>query len=344
VAFVVYGHDRARECNAVDVVRSLVPLDARGRDELVRTIERLRPEGATPIASSLRAAGRELSRASGPSGLVLISDGKESCGGNPVSEAATLARDLKLDFGVRVIGFGVKPDERQALQEIARAGKGQYYDAPTPRALRDVIQILSPIIAEAAKPAPVGQRIATRARGQARNVIVQQPTVQYPALGTIYVTETGSNVYHAADHHAFAKGTAYGQKMRIPPTNKEVKFDIWWVPKDKGQMGVKMVADLPIPLDQGEVVIKPEEHLGLIRLTGKGLPATKQIFLGPPEYGQEVADVISPHKIQKVAKYGQDLVVGAGTYNLWIEPVDEKHPEVVAEKVEVKPGKVTVIE
>jgi hypothetical protein len=344
LAFIIYGHDRAQECNAVRVVRPLSPLDRKGKDELVRLIGGLQPVGSTPIALALRTAGQELEKAQAPSGLVLISDGKEMCGGNPTSEASALSQRLKLDFGVQVVGFGVKPDERQALEEIARAGKGKYYDAPTPAALRDVVQMLAKVIKEEAKPAPEGTRVTLKRRGQARNVTVQRPAIQLPPLGVIYLTETGSNSAHAADYHAVAKCAAYDQKMRIPPVNKEEKFDLWWVPKDKASMAVKMAADLAVSLDQDEVVVKPEEHLGLVRLVGKDLPATKQVFLGPPNYGQEVAGVIGPHKLQKAARYGQDLVIPAGTYNLWIDPVDENKPEVVAEKIEVKAGKMTVIE
>ena len=124
-------------------------------------IGRLQPVGSTPIALALRTAGRELARAGAASGLVLISDGKEMCGGNPASEAAALARDLKLGFGVQVVGFGVKPDEKRALEEIAAAGQGKYYDAPTPAALRDVVQMLARRIEEEAQAAPRAEVAST---------------------------------------------------------------------------------------------------------------------------------------------------------------------------------------
>jgi len=133
IAFVIYGQSRAQECNATQVIRKLEPLDEKGRAALIATIGRLQPVGSTPIALALRVAGQELAKANAPSGLVLISDGKEMCGGNPTAEATALTQKLKLDFGVQVVGFGVKPDEQLALGEIARAGKGRYFDAPRPR-------------------------------------------------------------------------------------------------------------------------------------------------------------------------------------------------------------------
>lgn len=160
LAFIIYGQNRAQECNATQVIRKLEPLDPQGRDALVATIGRLQPVGSTPIALALRVAGEELAKTRAPSGLVLISDGKEMCGGNPASEAATLTEKLKLDFGVQVVGFGVKPDEQQALAEIARAGKGKYYDAPSPTALRDVVQMLARRIEEVAEPVSPKLKVA----------------------------------------------------------------------------------------------------------------------------------------------------------------------------------------
>src|SRR5262249_18982691 len=113
-----------------------------------------RPVGSTPIALALRAAGRELAAARGPSGLVLISDGQEMCGGSPASEAAALARDLKLGFGVQVVGFGVKAEEKGSLAAIAQAGRGNYYDAPTPEKLQDVVRLLARAVERGGRPEP----------------------------------------------------------------------------------------------------------------------------------------------------------------------------------------------
>src|SRR5207248_579537 len=125
LSFLIYGHDKNLKCQAVKVVRPMSPLDAAGKSGLARIIDRLQPVGATPIALALHAAGAELARNNAPSGLVLISDGKETCNGDPAAEAASLARNPNLWFGINVIGFDVQEDERAALAEIARAGKGQ---------------------------------------------------------------------------------------------------------------------------------------------------------------------------------------------------------------------------
>jgi HEAT repeat protein len=95
-----------------------------------------------------------LAKAKGPCGLILISDGKETCRGNPTAEVAKLAATFDLSFGVNVIGFDVETDEREALQEIAGAGKGKYYDAANAADFRKAVVAIHRELPKAA-PAPV---------------------------------------------------------------------------------------------------------------------------------------------------------------------------------------------
>jgi Mg-chelatase subunit ChlD len=109
VAFIVYGHDADLKCQAVEVVQPLSELNDTAKVRLKRIIARLRPVGCTPIARSLRVAGKELAKSKGLSGVVLITDGMETCHGDPKADAAKLAANPKLTFGLRVVGFDVYP-------------------------------------------------------------------------------------------------------------------------------------------------------------------------------------------------------------------------------------------
>ena len=148
LTFVVYGQDARMKCEAVKVVRSLSELDAAGKSELRSLISGLQPVASTPIALALRTAGMELAKSNGPCGLILISDGKETCNGNPAAEAATLAQNLNLSFGVNVVGFNVKAEERQSLEEIAAAGGGAYFNAGSAAELNEVVGKLKEQIEE----------------------------------------------------------------------------------------------------------------------------------------------------------------------------------------------------
>jgi hypothetical protein len=147
VAFMVYGHevfprlDDPRNCQAVKVVRSLSEIDAAGKQELATFIHKLQPTGATPIALALRTAAAEMARHDAFSGLVLITDGMESCKGDPDAEAAKLAENPKLTFGVNIIGFDVDGKEQAAVEGIAKAAgdKGKYYNAKTAADLKEMV-------------------------------------------------------------------------------------------------------------------------------------------------------------------------------------------------------------
>jgi hypothetical protein len=154
LTFVVYGHDASKKCNAVQIVRPLSDLDDQGKTSLTGLIGGLRPAGATPIALALRTAGRELAKSDAQCGLILISDGKETCNGDPAAEAAELAQRLQLSFGAHVIGFDVDAEGRASLESIATAGGGEYYHAANAAELNDAIQSLKQEIDQAVAVAP----------------------------------------------------------------------------------------------------------------------------------------------------------------------------------------------
>jgi Mg-chelatase subunit ChlD len=151
VAFIVYGHNREQACNAVQVLRGLDTIDDAGKSALSRAISGLRPVGNTPIALALRTAGEELSKSQGLSKLVLITDGVETCNGDPAREAAALAKALKLRDGVEVIGLGLKPEERKAVEAIARAGNGKYLGADSAKELTKALIAVRPAAPEQRK-------------------------------------------------------------------------------------------------------------------------------------------------------------------------------------------------
>lgn len=153
VAFMVYGHNLTQRCQAVQVLRPLAELDDAAKGDLAQAIAELRPVGHTPIALALRVAEKQLAGAEGLSGIVLITDGMETCGGDPAAEAARLAGNPKLVMGVTVIGFDVEEKEREAVEGIARAGHGKFYDARSATKLAEAVEEVAQKIEKAAPPA-----------------------------------------------------------------------------------------------------------------------------------------------------------------------------------------------
>ena len=140
LAFLVYGHDAGLGCGAVKVVRPLGPVTAAARSELAAELAALAPTGHTPIAASLRAAGTVLSDSRGISQVVVITDGAETCHGDPAAEAESLAGRIAGLRAVEVVGVGLKAaGEKAAVAAIADRGRGRYYDADTAADLRNAV-------------------------------------------------------------------------------------------------------------------------------------------------------------------------------------------------------------
>jgi len=301
VTFIIYGHevfggaDDPRNCKAVKVARPLSPLDTKGKTELSRLISKLKPTGATPIALSLKTAGAELAKHDAFCGLVLITDGKETCHGDPVGEAAQLAKDLKITFGVNVVGFDVGKD-RAGLEEIAQAGKGRYFNADSAVELADALGKLSEDLDKVATPPK--KEVSNR-----RAIKVSKPEVDFPPYLEIRVLSRG-----LGSSTVVAKGK-YGEEIRIPSSTE--KYEILWVPKT-GEP-VAMLKDFTLS-ERKVIEIKPEKHLGMIRVNGKGTPK-KGILV----YQRGLGSILG---LQQAKKFGEIMVVPAEKVNVSVDDQD----------------------
>ena len=125
VGLVAYGHRSADDCEDIEVVAAVGTQSAAA---LAESIRGLQPRGQTPLSRALLAAFDEVSGLPGPAHVVLVSDGSESCGGDPCA----LVRDLRAAgsrVSYHVVGFAVTAEERSQLECIAGAGRGDYYTA-----------------------------------------------------------------------------------------------------------------------------------------------------------------------------------------------------------------------
>lgn len=64
-----------------------------GRTELIEAIRAIQPQSGTPLAEGLQVAAAELDGIKRPAAMVVISDGAESCSGDPCATARQLKQD-----------------------------------------------------------------------------------------------------------------------------------------------------------------------------------------------------------------------------------------------------------
>lgn len=128
---IVYGHegsnkevDKAVSCKRIEALR---PISKGGFESSRTALNALKPTGWTPIADALRFAANQFSGTNGYEEIILVTDGIETCDGDPV--AVVRALQAQGIDAVTVIGFDVTGDDESELSAIAEAGSGRYFSA-----------------------------------------------------------------------------------------------------------------------------------------------------------------------------------------------------------------------
>lgn len=190
-----YGRRRGNDCNDLEVAQTLSRYNA---EALQAVIGGIKPAvgGMTPLASSLRAASEDLQAAEGSTVVILVTDGLESCNGDPVAEAANFVRDTD-QRKVHVIGFALGDQEASdKLRQIAEQGKGLYFDANNSAQLTDALR--QTIVLSYQITTPAGEPVAS---GTVGTEPVEIEPGEYklkinanPAIEKDLVVENGGNV------------------------------------------------------------------------------------------------------------------------------------------------------
>jgi hypothetical protein len=105
-----------------------IPIQANTRTDILKSIDTLKPRGETPLVYSVLQAIDDLKRAGG-GGVVLITDGEESCGGD-FAAAAKAIHDAGIDFRLNIVGFTLTSQKAKAdLGALSSGAGGHFYSA-----------------------------------------------------------------------------------------------------------------------------------------------------------------------------------------------------------------------
>ncbi|MCA1180829.1 VWA domain-containing protein [Bacillus licheniformis] len=118
---------KVQSCNAIRGVYGFQTYD---EQSFRNSLNGIGPTGWTPIANALQDAKNALDQLdnNGKNVVYLLTDGEETCGGNPVKVATELRKSNAV---VNVIGFDYEGDFHGQLTSIAAAGGGEYFQAKT---------------------------------------------------------------------------------------------------------------------------------------------------------------------------------------------------------------------
>jgi hypothetical protein len=93
----------------------------------------------TPIGAALEAVADDLAETDGPKIVVLVTDGEETCDGDPAAAIEALVAS-GIDVRVNIVGFAIDDPALEAtFEEWAQIGNGQYIDAGNADELNDAV-------------------------------------------------------------------------------------------------------------------------------------------------------------------------------------------------------------
>ncbi len=130
LSVVAYGHKgnntqagKQESCNGIEEIYYMGPVNA---SVVTSKVNALNPNGWTPIASSLQRAADILQKSgeANKKHIFLLSDGEETCGGDPVALACKLKES---GIVVDVAGLNVTGAVAKQLESISQCGGGEYF-------------------------------------------------------------------------------------------------------------------------------------------------------------------------------------------------------------------------
>lgn len=136
-ALRAFGHLTPQSCES----RLEVPLGPLDREAAYAAIDAIQPKllSQTPIADALRQVASDLEGGEGGA-VVLITDGEESCGGDPAAAVDEL-RAAGIDVNLSIVTLGVESEEvRAGFEALAQRAGGAFASAEDTAALRTEVE------------------------------------------------------------------------------------------------------------------------------------------------------------------------------------------------------------
>lgn len=280
IGLIAYGHRRKGDCNDVE---TLVRLGADHKQVVLGAVNGLNAKGKTPLTRSVNQAVEMLRSEEDASTVVLVSDGLESCGGDPCA-AVKAAKGSGVKFVLHTVGFGLNKQESTQLQCMAKAGGGQYFQA------NSADELLKSTRKAVKSKGPGYLKLTLKSNGK-------------PVYAWVRLTGNGSIGLAELTNDA---GVEPGHSWRLQPG--VYKLETY----PASQHGVPPMVVDGLKIESGKPTIKTLDFSGAtLRLTAKqnGQPAVVQINLKNLANGETVFDtatfstftmrgVKTPHKVK----------------------------------------------
>ena len=333
---VAYGHRKKGDCKDIEVVQ---PLQKSAGSRIAGQLSRLIPRGRTPISDSLLAGAKLLKAEEGNKTLVLVSDGIETCAGDPCAVAGQLAA-TSTDLQIHVVGYAVNTKTQTQLQCIADKGHGRYFTADDVSGLQEAFSAVTTAIAKS-EPLPEPPK--------KESPKVEAPQVEATTKSTRIRIKVAAVGTVRVEPPQWVRFPPKYWKLTDPETGEEItktraksikvkpgEYQIVWRHREHGANEVEL--SQIVSVKGGETtVFKPETGMRLTPPSGMKRPYYWQLLADEKEAGKWYRDRAT------AGSFGlwDPVPVPRGRYRLILRQSEHGHSEVDLGWVEAKPNQLT---
>src|SRR5687767_10639925 len=149
LGLVAYSHRR----NACDDIELLIPPAPLDKAAFIAAVDALKPNGRTPVAASIEFAALALNYTKNKASIILVSDGEETCGGDPCATARKLS-ERAAGLTIHAVAFDLTARQAKAFACVASTTKGRFLQANDAATLKDalVVAVTESTVAVKAQP------------------------------------------------------------------------------------------------------------------------------------------------------------------------------------------------
>jgi len=197
IALRAYGTKKTGDCDDTALIFNFDHKS--GVSDTVDMLESLTPKALakTPLAKSMQLAAEDLKNKPGDKKIFVVTDGSETCGGDPCAVVKKLKEEYNIE--VQVIGYGVDADTLQQLGCMNTDDDGPY-NAKTNDDLRNAInnlnQKLSPKNLQVMSPDPHAMVNVFSIIGNKKKLVKT-----FDASNAVNVPPTGDNEKYLVEVH-----------------------------------------------------------------------------------------------------------------------------------------------
>ena len=312
VGLIAYGHNKKGDCDDIETIVQPGPLD---KAAINKQIDALNPKGKTPITDSVLMAFDLVKANENATTVILVSDGIETCGGDPC-QAVKEAKEAGINFIMHVVGFDVGDVDVSELECAAQAGGGLYLSAQNADELTQALETAVEIPAEL----PMG-KLSVKVTGEGK---------LQDAYLVLTNTTTGEEL---KAQRTYTKPNTNPRIISLPDGVYDLEV------KPQGMQGVQNKTVAGIEIKEGEVVEK-EIDFGFGELSVKVVRNDKLMDSTVKVLNPETEESVTQGRTyEKPTSNPKIMKLEPGIYNVEVTALGiDTNPKQTIEGIEITNG------